>query len=107
MSASDFRVEELLEGSPIPLGVYTDNRLSGPARAILMAVHGRPKNIARPTKAWLMTMVGFGEGSWKKYTTELVALGWLIRTNHGGGGRGKWRHERTFLRTPRNNPLDR
>lgn len=59
----------------------------------------------KTTKKELMGLAGIGESTWKKNCRELEKAGWLLRRNHGGGGRGVWRHSRTFLRTPCPAPL--
>jgi hypothetical protein len=101
-----FQIEEPTELSAlIPKEVFT-SELSPLARLILLVVfaHGREK-------ISLQELVGntgcsITRHSWIKYSKELERAGWLIRKNHGSGGRGIWRHERTFLRKPRTDPLN-
>jgi len=100
-----FEVESPVDGDPLPAQIFFDE-LSGQARSVLMAVHGRPRSVLRPTLVWITSITGLSRSGWLKASRELVHRGWLIRKNHGGGGRGKgFRHERIFLRTPRKNPL--
>ena len=106
MSDHDFAVEAPTDGDPIPAAIFTDPHLSGRARSILMAVHGRPRSVSRPSLTWLCATLELSRAAWLKTARELVHAGWLIRRNHGGMGQGRgFRHERTFLRAPRENPL--
>ncbi|MDD5395480.1 MAG: hypothetical protein PHE17_20850 [Thiothrix sp.] len=86
-----------------PAVLLPETDLSASARAILVYAFSSPK---KPSKALLMALAGVGsDTTWQKICRELEAKGWLIRRNHGSGGRGKWKHERCFCRIPRKNPL--
>lgn len=96
----EFYIEQSVElTASIPRLVFTSN-LSPVARLILLVVfaHGGGR-------ISLEELIGNGGCNislyaWHKYSRELVKAGWLIRRNHGSGGRGVWRHERTFQRSP-------
>jgi len=101
-----FDVESPTDGDPIPAAVFLDPALSSKERGILMAVHGRPRSVGRPTLAWIMKVTGLSRRGWLQASRELVHHGWLVRRNHGGAGRGKgFKHERCFQRSPIKNPL--
>lgn len=106
MERDYFDVEAPQDGDPIPASVFIDSNLSSKARTILMAVHGRPRDLGRPSLDWIMQTCGLSRRAWLSASRELVMYGWLVRRNHGGAGRGKgFRHERSFPRTPIKNPL--
>lgn len=99
-----FEVEspvDILAAIP-PAILNPDVDLSPRARAVLVFAFTSP---TQPGKAYLKLVCGLGESAWLLTCRELQTKGWLVRRNHGGGGRGVWRHERTFLRVPRKNPL--
>lgn len=101
-----FEVEAPRDGDPIPAAVFNDPALSSTARHILMAVHGRPRDVVAPTLDWIMTTCGLSRRAWLRASNELIHLGWLIRKNLGSNGRGKgFKHLRRFLRAPIQNPL--
>jgi hypothetical protein len=95
-----FEVERASTAAPSIEAVEAD--LSRHAHHILLIVLTLNRTI---TKVEIMRRAKIGETTWKKSTKELESKGWLIRRNHGGGGRGVWRHSRTFLRIPRRDPL--
>lgn len=96
----DFELEGGLTSAPSVEAVDAD--LSRHAHHILLIVQTLNRNIS---KKEIMRRAKIGESTWKSSTRELAREGWLIRINRGGGGRGKWIHIRTFLRTPRKDPL--
>jgi len=98
---SDYFVEKSLElTASIPREIFSSD-LSPIARLILLVVFAKGRG-----RMSLEELIGGGgcnisKHAWHKHSRELVHAGWLIRKNHGGGGRGVWLHERTFLSSPR------
>jgi len=86
----------------IPPRVLSDD-MGASARLILLLAFSLKE---KPSKGLLMRLAGINsDKTWQKVCREMEHRGWLIRKNHGSAGRGKWRHERTFLRKPIENPL--
>jgi hypothetical protein len=100
-----FQIEAPAELSVlIPKEIFTSG-LSPMARLILFVVFAHGSEKIGLAELIGKTGCSITRHAWLKYSRELERAGWLIRKNHGSGGRGIWRHERTFLRKPRPDPL--